>query len=99
MRRFGSPRPINLAVYAEALSGRKRVLLAVAILAFSLIAASAAFAQTVNTRVSGTVKDQAGAVVPGVKVTLTDAKTKDTSTVTTNDDGIFVFTDVRESSI
>ncbi len=92
MRRFGSFKPSDLATYAEKLAGLKPILLA---LAFSLISASAVVAQSVNTRVTGTVKDQAGAVVPGVKVTLTDTKTRDERATTTNDEGIFVFTDVR----
>src|SRR5205809_449230 len=58
-------------------------------------AASVAFGQTVNSRVSGTVKDTADAVVPGVKVTLIDAKTRDEKTATTNDEGVFTFVDVR----
>src|SRR5437016_11077884 len=58
-------------------------------------AASVSFGQTVNSRVSGTVKDTADAVVPGVKVTLIDAKTRDEKTATTNDEGVFTFVDVR----
>jgi hypothetical protein len=72
------------------------MLVAVALLGFAVGATgSVAVAQTVNTRVTGTVKDQADAVIPGVRLTLTDTKTKDTKTAVTNDDGIFVFTDVQ----
>ncbi|PYS63062.1 MAG: hypothetical protein DMF74_11460 [Acidobacteria bacterium] len=60
-----------------------------------LAAASVAFGQTVNSRVSGTVKDTADAVVPGVKVTLIDVKTKDQKTTTTNNEGLFNILDVR----
>ncbi len=56
---------------------------------------SIAFSQTVTTRVSGTVKDTAGATVPGAKLTLVDAATKDQKTATSNDEGNFVITDVR----
>ena len=69
---------------------------AIALVAFALCAmATISVGQMVNTRVTGTVKDQADAVIPGVKVTLTDTKTKDPRTATTNEDGVFVFTDVR----
>jgi hypothetical protein len=44
-------------------------------------------AQTVNSTVSGTVKDQAGAVVAGARVVLTDLATKLDVTSTTNQEG------------
>jgi Carboxypeptidase regulatory-like domain/TonB dependent receptor len=69
-----------------------RYLIALAVFAFC---AASVFGQTVNTRVSGTVKDQADAVVPGVKITLIDTSTKEEKTVNTNDEGNFVFADVR----
>jgi len=56
---------------------------------------SVAISQTVSTRVSGVVKDTAGATVPGAKVTLIDTSTKDVKTATTNDEGVFSITDVR----
>jgi hypothetical protein len=56
---------------------------------------SVAISQTVSTRVSGTVKDVAGATVPGAKVTLIDASTKDQKSATTNEEGNFSITDVR----
>src|SRR5690349_7718419 len=56
---------------------------------------SVAMSQTVSTRVSGIVKDTAGATVPGAKVTLIDASTKDQKTATTSDEGTFSITDVR----
>src|SRR3989454_3498364 len=58
-------------------------------------AASVAFGQTINSRVSGTVRDTADAVVPGVKVTLTDAKTREEKTAMTNEEGVFNIVDVR----
>jgi Carboxypeptidase regulatory-like domain len=72
---------------------KKSVLTGLALFLFA--AASAAFGQSVTTRVSGTVKDTADAVVPGATVTLTDTSSKEVKTVTTNDEGTFVFTDVR----
>ena len=56
---------------------------------------SVAMSQTVSTRVTGTVKDSAGATVPGAKVTLIDTSTKDQKTATTNEDGSFSIADVR----
>ena len=56
---------------------------------------SVAISQTVSTRVSGVVKDTAGATVPGAKITLIDASTKDQKTATTSDEGTFSITDVR----
>lgn len=56
---------------------------------------SIAVAQSVNSRVSGLVKDTAGAVVPGAKIVLTDAATKDQKEVTTSEDGTFTISDVR----
>src|SRR6185369_6642169 len=58
-------------------------------------ATSIVFAQSVNSRISGVVKDTAGAVVPGAKVTLTDKATKDQKEVTTSEEGTFTLTDVR----
>lgn len=69
-----------------------RALLSTLILcsAFSL-----ALSQTVNTRINGTVKDNLGATVPSAKITLIDTTTKEQRSATTNDEGTFVFADVR----
>jgi len=56
---------------------------------------SIAVAQAVNSRVSGLVKDTAGASVPGAKIVLTDTATKDTKEATTSEDGNFTISDVR----
>ncbi len=53
------------------------------------------FAQSTNTRVTGTIKDTADAVVSGAKVTLVDSGSKEEKTVTSNDEGSFTFTNVR----
>ena len=67
----------------------------IALAVFVLCAASVSIAQTAVTRVIGTVKDSAEAVVPGVKITLTDTNTREQKTVNTNDEGAFVIVDVR----
>ena len=53
------------------------------------------FSQTVSARVSGTVKDTTGSVVPGVSIKLLDVTTKSEESTVTNDEGYFVFTQVR----
>ncbi|MGE0126638.1 MAG: TonB-dependent receptor [Blastocatellales bacterium] len=53
------------------------------------------FAQTVNTTVTGVVRDTAGALIPGAKVTLTDAATKLSVNTTANSEGFYLFNDVR----
>ena len=58
-------------------------------------ASSIAVTQQVTTRINGTVKDSAGATVPGAKITVIDAATRDQKTATSNEEGIFVVTDVR----
>ncbi|MBL8169101.1 MAG: TonB-dependent receptor [Acidobacteria bacterium] len=53
------------------------------------------FAQSFNSSVSGTVKDPTGAVIAGAKITLIDLSTRREVTATTNEQGQYVFTDVR----
>ncbi|MGH9754219.1 MAG: carboxypeptidase-like regulatory domain-containing protein, partial [Blastocatellia bacterium] len=66
---------------------------------FSLLiissAQTTAFGQAINTSVNGTVKDQAGAVLRGARVTLIDVATGHQSVTTTNNQGFFVFPEVR----
>lgn len=66
-----------------------------AVLLCTLIGLSSAFAQTVNTTVTGTVKDPTGAVIAGAKVVLTDAATRLPVNTTTNQEGFYLFNDVR----
>src|SRR5438093_10922048 len=67
-------------------------------LVFIAAFSSSVYSQSVSTRLSGTVKDQSDAVVAGAKVTLTDVGSRDVKTTTTNDQGVFTFTDVRVGS-
>ncbi|MFN2453227.1 MAG: carboxypeptidase regulatory-like domain-containing protein [Pyrinomonadaceae bacterium] len=57
------------------------------LLSFSLTAS----AQTSRGTVSGTVTDQAGAVVPGATITLTNTQTTVARTTTSNDEGFYRF--------
>src|SRR5262249_48908298 len=52
-------------------------------------------AQSFNSSVNGTVKDQTGAVIAGAKVTLVDLSTRREVVATTNEQGFFVFNEVR----
>jgi hypothetical protein len=56
------------------------------------------FAQSFNSTVNGSVKDQTGAVIQGAKVTLIDLSTRREVVAMTNEQGIFVFTEVRAGS-
>jgi Carboxypeptidase regulatory-like domain len=61
-----------------------------------LSSAPCAWAQSSNSgTVTGTVTDPSGAVVNGATVTLTDASTKTSRSVTTNDTGRYIFVDVQ----
>lgn len=73
----------------------QRAAFAVVSLCLSLLFYQRAVAQTVNTTVTGVVKDSAGAVIPGAKVTLTDAATKLPVNTTTNNEGFYLFNEVR----
>ena len=48
--------------------------------------------------VTGIVADPTGAVIPGAKVVLLDTKTNRELTATTNDNGVYVFTNVPPGS-
>jgi len=75
----------------------KRSIFAAAVIV-CLSALTSVIGQTVTSRVSGTVKDSADAVVSGATVTLTDNNSHETKVATTNDEGVFSFTDVRVGS-
>ncbi len=69
------------------------ILMILASLVFTL-SASTASAQTSQSTVSGTVKDQNDALVAGATITLIDARTKSERTATTNDEGFYLFANV-----
>src|SRR5258706_11728792 len=66
------------------------------LLAFLL--AQNAFPQASLGRVSGTVRDNSGAVIPNVAVTLTNTATNVRSATRTNDVGFYAFPGVAVSS-
>jgi len=68
---------------------RKSLVVVLALLATSLAPESAAQRTTGN--IVGTVKDESGAVMPGVTVSLTGEKIVGTQTTTTNEEGFYRF--------
>lgn len=67
--------------------------LQIAVLIFGL--AGLAFAQGSNAEVNGVVKDTTGAVISGATIHLIDVATNTQTTTTANDEGAFVFGNVR----
>ena len=59
------------------------------VLAFTLAGASA-WAQATTAQINGTVKDQTGAVLPGVEITVTQTATGAKRTAVTNETGNYV---------
>jgi hypothetical protein len=55
-----------------------------------LLLSTLSFAQSNNGRISGTVTDQSGAVLPGAKVTITDTERGISRSLTTNEVGEYV---------
>jgi hypothetical protein len=53
-----------------------------------------ATAQTIVGRISGTIKDASGAVIPGATVTVTNAATNLVRTATTDADGFYTVTNL-----
>src|SRR5579871_4087611 len=62
---------------------------------FVLAASTASHAQYhVNGTITGTVTDPSGAIVSGVKVTATNTATNASQSTTTNDSGVYLFSDM-----
>src|ERR1700755_496117 len=59
---------------------------------FAAAAAQTLFAQAGQSELNGTVSDQNGAVIAGVKVTLTETASGQTAETQTDGSGTFVFT-------
>ena len=97
MRSFQLPANKLFSGVRSVLKSARRVNLVSLLLSAMVLSGvtSIAVAQSVNSRVSGIVKDTAGASVPGAKVVLMDTATKDTKEATTSEDGAFTISDVR----
>src|SRR5512133_2640590 len=70
------------------LSATRRLL---ALAALAMVSMLPAFPQASTGMVSGTVRDQSGAVIPGASVTLTKTDTSVASRTASNDAGMFAF--------
>src|SRR3984893_16444311 len=68
------------------------------VLAALLLVPFAALAQSDTGSLSGTVKDQNGAIIPGATVTAKNLKTGDERTATTNGDGVFSIAALKAST-
>ena len=62
-----------------------------------LLSPSAAFTQTDTGRITGTVKDQNGAIVPGVTITAINNRTGDERTAVANTDGSYTIAALKAS--
>ena len=74
--------------------GLRRLLTATLVLCGALLYAADAAAQQATAKIVGTMTDQQGAVVPGVKVTVTNTATNVTKDTTTGSDGFFQVLDL-----
>src|ERR1051326_5122600 len=64
-----------------------------------LLVAATGFSQTqVLGTISGIVSDNSGAVIPGVKVTVSSKATGQSASATTNDSGYYVFPNLEPGS-
>src|SRR4030095_11230927 len=63
-----------------------------------LLMSGLTFAQTDSGKISGTVKDQNGAIVPGASITVTNEKTGEERSAKANDEGYFVVPALKASS-
>src|SRR5262245_42573215 len=62
-----------------------------------MVASAAAFGQVDQGRIAGIIKDQSGAVIPGVEVTVKNERTGDERTVVSADRGDYSVTALRPS--
>jgi hypothetical protein len=72
-----------------------RRVLSIIALTLCLCAGSAAFAQNITGRISGTVTDPSGAAVPGVTITITNESTQIKRAATTDENGFYVVTNLQ----
>ena len=68
-----------------------RFLRFIAVLSALAALAAPVFAQTPSGEISGTVVDSSGSVLPGVRVTLTNAATNAVRLTQSNESGVYVF--------
>lgn len=66
-----------------------RIISLIGVLAFSLLMTPSTRAQVVGARLSGTVTDNSGAVIPNVQVSIKNVETGETRSVTTDAAGFY----------
>src|SRR6185436_14938362 len=76
----------------------RRILVAFATLLCCASLCGLAYGQASFARVSGTVQDSSGAIVPGVTVTATDVNTNVAKTEITNETGVYNFVSLLPGS-
>ncbi|HEY2383738.1 MAG TPA: TonB-dependent receptor [Terriglobia bacterium] len=72
-----------------------RCLIVVVCVGLSVGLSTAAFAQTINASLSGTVQDSTQALIPGVTITATNTETGVTATTVTNETGVYNFSSLQ----
>lgn len=69
----------------------KRLFSTFSVLLLTVLLLGSAFGQGTTSRITGTITDNNGAIVPGATVTLTNPGTNATLTTTTSDNGVYIF--------
>src|SRR5437016_7646837 len=72
----------------------KRTLGCTSIVLFFVILGCAAIWAQATAQISGTVKDQSGAVLPGVEITATQTDTQRSRNIVTNENGSYVLPNI-----
>jgi len=90
------PGPLGLAAINRKFTSR--VMIVLATFTCLILCVTPSFAQVDTGRVTGTVRDQSGGVIPGTKVTLTSEGTKVSRSVVTDNTGLYIFAPVRVGS-
>src|SRR5579862_7058783 len=72
----------------------RRVSYSVVSTGLCLMLAGAAFSQSNNARISGTVSDLSGALIPGASVTITNQLTRTSRPATTDEKGFYILPDL-----
>jgi hypothetical protein len=77
---------------------QRRLLLTPLAILLLLLSLAGASAQTDTGKITGTVKDQNGAIVPGANITVTNERTGEERSAKSNEDGFFVVAALKASS-
>lgn len=87
---------VKSEIQGETMSGKiKTISFGVILTAAFLVLNLSAFGQSTSGSITGTVKDSTGAVIPGASVTLVGRSDNSSQQTTTNEEGIFIYPQVR----